>query len=303
MFDWESGRPTAYHPRPPAFFSIADQSKTVDEDEYKALQAELIRTGERFSRLGRSRHTSIPPTPAFLVDPAPIPEGVIETAITQVMGAVHPGVVRQEQILRSAFVARLPDTMRQALGTLTANVHPEMPTPSNTYQRLGKTKRHARIDLGFGHPTSCDGCFGVIELKTFAVLSGEWFQKQLEKLESRPTGLMYSGLAGDFQKLLDPKLPKDAFRYSWLVTKKRGNARPEEIAKWARSLLLPVERLFPLGALEESLDTSTKWLKWKWDDGSVIHLVWYWPKEGSSDQFEPVWTSATQSVGVSRQEV
>jgi hypothetical protein len=208
-----------------------------------------------------------------------------------VMATVHPAVVGQEQILRCAFVAHLPEEIRKAIGTLSANVHPEMPTASNIYQREGKATRRARIDLGVGHPTSCDEIVGAIELKTLTQFGELWFRKQLEKLNSTPKGLMFSGIAGDFQKLLDPKVPKDAFRYSWVVTKKCGLARPEQIARWAKSLLGPVEQRLTLEGFEQSFDTTMDSLRWRWSNGSALNLAWYWPKERSPEQFEPVWAT------------
>jgi len=41
MFDWDPGKATRYHPNPPAFFSIADEDGTVDEQEYIELRDAL----------------------------------------------------------------------------------------------------------------------------------------------------------------------------------------------------------------------------------------------------------------------
>lgn len=207
------------------------------------------------------------------------------------MENVHPAVVGQEQILRCAFVANLPQEIRDGIGTLSANIHPELPTASNIYQRMGKTKRRARIDIGVGHPTKCGEIIGAIELKTLTQFGELWFRKQLEKLNTTPKDLMFSGIAGDFQKLLDPKLPKDAFRCSWVVTKKRGLARPEQIARWAKSLLEPVEQRLGLEGFDQSYDTTMGLLRWGWSNGSVLNLAWYWPKEHDQEQFEPVWVA------------
>jgi hypothetical protein len=136
----------------------------------------------------------------------------------------------------------------------------------------------------------CEETLGVIELKTLPQFGELWFRKQLEKLDCTDPNLMYSGLAGDFQKLLDPRLPVNAFRYSWAITTKRGRATPEEIARWAESLMERVNRRFSLDGFERSYNGEPESLCWKWAGGTVMNLLWYWPKKGFPDQFEPVWT-------------
>ncbi len=291
MFDWQRGKPTRYHPNPPAFYSIADELDTVDEEEYLELQAELIRRGERFSDLGRARTSRVSPVPPLCLRPAPVRPKEIQEAIGAVMAIVHPAVVRQEQIMRCAFIAHLPEAIRKAIGTLSANLHPEIPTASKEYQRKGSMKRRARIDLGFGHPTKCEEVVGVVELKAMTSFNEMWFQRQLEKMKTTPQALMFSGIAGDFQKLLDVKLPRDAFRYSWVVTKKRGTARPDQIARWAQSLLRPVEQRLSLQGFQQDCDSAAHWLRWSWQKGPSLHLAWYWPKREDSEHFEPVWGS------------
>ena len=207
------------------------------------------------------------------------------------MAKVHPAVVRQEQILRCALVAHLPISIGRAIGTLSSNLHPEMPTASKAYQRKGKTKRRARIDLGFGHPMVSQELVGLIEIKALGEFSHVWFQKQAERMKSTQSNIMFSGIAGDFQKLLDPNVPPTAFRYSWAVTKNRGRAEAEQVAHWAESLLRPVEQRLSRSNCERLYDPITKWLLWKWPDGSVIHLAWYWPKKSASEEFEAVWAS------------
>src|ERR1700733_40611 len=291
MFDWQKGKPTRYHPNPPAFYSISDELDTVDEADYLELQAELIRRGDRFSDLGRTRGSGVTYASPLCVHPAACIPGEIQATIGAVMASVHPAVVTQEQILRCAFIAHLPEATRKAIGMLSANLHPEIPTASKEYQRKGRTKRRARIDLGFGHPTKCEEVTGVVELKAITSFNEMWFQKQLEKIESTPKNLMFSGIAGDFEKLLDAKLPSDAFRYSWAVTKKRSTATPEQIAQWAQSLLKPVEQRLALRGFKQNYDAATGWLQWSWQDGPRLHLAWYWPKRQNSEQFETVWSS------------
>lgn len=288
MFDWPLGKKTNYHPDPPAFRHIADHLQTVDEQEYRELVRSLIQVGERRSELGSRRYAGHVITRVPACTPLPLERECICRAITDAMAKVHPAIVRQEQILRCALVAHLPESTRQAIGTLAANVHPELPTPSKEYQRKGNTQRRARIDVGFGHGTISEQLAGVIELKALTSFNELWFKRQIERLHATPPNLMFSGLAGDFQKLLDRKIPRNAFRYSWAVTRKRGG-RPEEIARWARSLLSPVVKRLSLGDFEQSYDSTTGWLVWKWNDGTVLHLAWYWPSKESPDGFVPVW--------------
>jgi hypothetical protein len=294
MFDWPKGEPTRYHDAAPAFYSIADESDTVDEQEYLKLQAELIRRGEYRSNLGRKRH-SANPTPTADFKPSAIAIADIVRTMETVMRTVHPVVVRQEQILRCALIAHLPESIRQAIGTNRANVHPEMPTPSKEYQRKGSRKLRARIDVGFGHPTACDAVVAVLELKALTSFNDAWFKSQADKLNSTPPGLMFSGLAGDFEKLLDPKLPTNVFRCSWAVTKRRASANTEHIASWAQLLLKPVEQRLALTGFKQDYDPSTQWLRWRWAEGPTLLLAWYWPKE-DAQEFESVWSNVVSAA-------
>ena len=289
MFDWPTGKKTRYHPNPPAFLSIADEHGNVDEQEYLDLQNALIQLGDERSRLGRRRHSGESPSIAVLFAPAPISREDVQGTMRAVMASVHPEVVRQEQIMRCAFIAHLPEEVRRRIGTLSASIHPELPTPSKEYQRKGDRTMRARIDLGFGHPTLCDQIAGVLELKRLTAFSEIWFKKQLEKLADTRAGLMFSGLAGDFQKLLDPKLPEAAFRFSWVVTKKRGPMTPNDVSAWAHRLVEPVERRLALTGFHDGYDELMQCRRWTWRSGAAVNLAWYWPKAGAPAEFEPVW--------------
>src|SRR5437879_315098 len=96
--------------------------------------------------------------------PCAVTRDDVQEAMREVMDTVHHLVVRQEQILRCALIAHLPEQVRNAIGTLQANLHPEIPTPSKEYQRKGSKKRRARIDVGFGHPVNCEEIISVLEL-------------------------------------------------------------------------------------------------------------------------------------------
>lgn len=118
MFDWPIGKRTIYHSNPPAFYSIADELQTVDEQQYLELQAELLQRGEPRSALGRSRTSGRFSVPSPSLTPAPVIREDIEDTIKTVMNTIHPYVVRQEQILRCAFIGHLPERIRQRIGTL-----------------------------------------------------------------------------------------------------------------------------------------------------------------------------------------
>ena len=218
MFDWPHGKKTNYHPDPPAFPQIADHLKTVDEDEYRELLNSLIHLGERQSDLGRRRGAGHIVAVAPACRPLPVERACIYRAISDVMATVHPAIVRQEQILRCALIAHLPEQIRKAIGTLAANLHPELPTPSSEYQRKGNTQRRARIDVGFGHGTIPEKLAGVIELKALTSFNGVWFQKQVEQLHTTPSNLMFSGLVGE-QAALTASVSLEVVAVSMLIVK------------------------------------------------------------------------------------
>jgi hypothetical protein len=290
MFDWPIGHKTKYHCNPPAFNSIADKNDTVDEQEYLRVQNEILTVGQRHSERGRARrYDSTTGNNRIDCEPAPISKSDIEQTIWAASNRLDPRIATQEQILRCAFVAALPDTLQRCIGTLSAAVHPELPTASNIYQRKGKTTRRARIDLGFGHPTAAEGIIGAVELKALHSFNKNWFDSQIAKVISTPPGLMFSGMAGDFQKVLDPKIPNEAFRCSWAVTKQRGRENRDDIANLAAALLLPVEQRLSLEHIGRTVDLDTGWLRFEWERGISLHLAWYRPMDEQPDHFEPVW--------------
>jgi hypothetical protein len=289
MFDWPSGQKTHYHPNPPVFESISDRNGTVGEQDYIKLQNQIVAIGERHSARGR-KHAGVKSQIILIpCEPIPISPGEIQEAIQNASNRLHPQIALQEQVLRCGFIAALPLKLQSCIGTLTAAVHPELPTPSRTYQRKGKTERRARIDLGFGHPTDCSALVGAVELKALRSFSTNWFGSQIAQMASTPRNLMFSGLAGDFQKVLDPKIPNRAFRCSWAVTKQRSSESPAEIASLANALIQPVEQRLLLTRVGRTVDDNSGWLLFEWNSGAVLHLAWYWPTRENPDKFEPVW--------------
>lgn len=291
MFDWDcSFRKTNYHPAP-AWPTIVDSHGQADLDEYRGLQDSILAQGDRYSDAGRrsGRHSS-PPVP---YSPLPIDESLVLTTMAQVMSTAHPRALRQEQVFRAAFVSRLPSNIAIAIGTMSSTVHPERPTPSNTYSLSGKRQMRARFDIGFGHPDLSDGIRGVIELKVVGS-----FDSNFDKLSSNdPTVDPVSGKADrdplfvDFQKLLDPNLPAGSFRISWIAAGRRGHLDPKRIAEKAAGVIERIEAERGISKRKTEVDLQTGWLKWNWSDGVCLKLAWYQPSGGEATRFQPVWAS------------
>ena len=295
MFDWTPmDGTTAYHPAP-AWPTIANRDNQARLCDYLRLQQSLIEQGYRFSTAGSgqgrtpSTGRALAPTQPVRQpthhgvrgatrttthEPLPIRFVTVVGTIERVVGQTHPGAVRQEQILRASFMTRLPPELASTIGTFRAAVHAEMPTPSNTYQRTGTRTMRARYDLGFGHPVDPARIAGVMELKAGIASFDQQFSE---------------GLAADFRKLLDPLLPKTAFRISWMLTQRAARSAPLDIAARAATALAPVTAQLGLDTPVASIDDQTGWLSWRWRSGQTLHLAWYQPREGEPDRFAGVW--------------
>ena len=46
-------------------------------------------------------------------------------------------------------------------------------------------------------------------------------------------------------------------------------------------------------ALIAFLAMQIGWLQWIWNDGSKLHLAWYWPSKEDPERFAPVWSADT----------
>ena len=161
-----------------------------------------------------------------------------------------------------------------SVGTFRSAVHAEMPTPSGTYQRTGTRPMRARYDVGFGHPEDPAGIIGVMELKA----GMSTFDQQLGE-----------GFAADFEKLLDPLLPPDAFLISWALAMRSGRISSRDLAERAAAVIAPVESKLGLRGRTGSLDAQTGWLTWRWPSGPTLYLAWYRPRAGLPDRFSPAW--------------
>jgi hypothetical protein len=227
----------------------------------------------------------------------PITEMQVVSVITRVMSVVQPCAVTQEQILRAAFFAQLPQELAAQIGTVRSGVHPERPTPSSDYRFTGKRKAgmRARYDLGFGDPVDSSGITGVGELKagngSFDRLRafGRLVDEHGDSL-TMPTDekKRQEPLMVDFLKLLDPKLPQGSFRISWIALGRRGFATAAEISERAARAITLAARRRNLQPAICVVDAETGWLTCEWAEAQVaLRLAWYRPDESGS-RFEPV---------------
>ena len=191
------------------------------------------------------------------------------------MNVVDPACITQEQILRGAFVAHLPEEHTRAIGTPMGAVHLERPTPSAGY---GKGGGRARYDIAFGDVERPAAIDGLLELK--------WAGSIDEELPP--------GLAEDLKKLLDPhtELRPMAFRISWLAAQRHTSGSAMEIVR-ARVVPIfdelendPARRLS--GRTELPVDPSRGWLGWKWESGVTVWLAWYHAALAEPTRFEPI---------------
>ena len=296
MFDYRRDRHglTVYKPAP-GWPTIASDDDTAGFEEYLQLEAQLLRQGEPFSQRGSQRHGPPPPLPSF--EPLPVAEEQVVSVIAGVMSVVQPCCVTQEQILRAAFFARLPQDLAEAIGTVHSAVHPERPTPSSDYSLSGKreTGMRGRYDLGFGSLVDSE-ITGVVELKggngSFDNLSV--CGQLVDEDGLSPTVLAdekkkrLEPLIIDLQKLLDPKLPHGSFRISWIALGRRGVTTAAEIRERTARVIDLAARRRNLPPATYSVDADTEWLTCEWAKAQItLRLAWYRPDESGSC-FEPV---------------
>ncbi len=305
MFDYRPAEhgPTLYRPVP-AWPTIADHNNTADEAEYARIERSLLAQGEPHSRRGAAAHGGHVVV-ELVVSPAPVGRAEVVTTIETVMAEVHPLAVTQEQILRAAFFAHLPEELGERIGTARAAVHPERPTPSSDYVFTGTRGMgmRARYDLGFGHPTESAGIAGVAELKaglsTFDRLESiSRFDEESEAERGAPlpnaqTEKLEEPLLLDLLKLLDPQLPEGAFRISWIASGKRGRSTAAEIRDRAVRIVERVARERKLSGMSFHVDAATGWLVCTWPQPRVrLELAWYRPEGSAPEKFEPVFGKA-----------
>jgi hypothetical protein len=219
------------------------------------------------------------------------------------MRIVHPPAVTQEQILRTAFFGQLPRELRGSLGTVSSAVHPERPTPSNDYQNTGSRTMRARYDLGFGHPTQSANIVGAIELKadnrsSFSGVNpdsrfaGEE-DNAAEAEEIASQSVIRKGrkepLEVDFFKLLDPNLPEESFRISWIALGRRSRATPDEVCERAAQIVKAAAKKRQLSIQTWAVDHATDWLVFTFSHPNVrLELAWYQPQTGNPMTYDPV---------------
>src|SRR5271157_1099595 len=121
MFDYDRRLHGAISYAPaPAWQKIA-VGDSADRIAYEAVKRSLLKQGERFSKLGAASGGSLTSTaPSLVRVPCELPSGTVFDSISSVMKIVHPRVVTQEQILRSAFIAHLPPDVARQIGTFSS---------------------------------------------------------------------------------------------------------------------------------------------------------------------------------------
>jgi hypothetical protein len=291
MFDWrpEMGK-ISYHPAP-AWPTVANSENRADRARFLELVERILNQGKRYSSLGSAPRLSTRPEIEFA--PRHVDQIAIRNTILKTLETIQPGAVNQQQILRCAMMAHLPPELLESLGTRFAAVHPELPTPSNNYKRTGNHGMCGRYDLGFGHPTQIEDIVGVIELETVkgsvtALLPDkadeESDEKDVETIELH-------ALQGDFEKLLDPKLPASALRVSVLVAGARSRLSTDEIIASVRRIRSVNGTAFLTSATVQ-FDPETQWLRWSWTDSAAsLHLAWYHPSLLECNRFESMWSA------------
>ena len=302
MFDYrptEHG-PTRYRPAP-AWPTIADGDNTANVEDYARIERSLLAQGEPHSRRGAAAHGGSLGV-QLVANPIPTCRSEIVATIERVMDKVHPLAITQEQILRAAFFAHLTRELGQAIGTAEAAVHPERPTPSCDYVFTGTrgVGMRARYDLGFGHPSESVGITGVAELKgglgTFDRLEtlSRFDEQSAADLETAAgkSNKLEEPLLLDLLKLLDPKLPEEAFRISWIVSGKRGRSTAAEIRDRATRIVERVAKQRNQSGATFRVDPATGWLVCTWPPPKLqLELAWYRQAADNPEKFEPVFAA------------
>jgi hypothetical protein len=294
MFDYIAAEhgPISYHPAP-AWPTIADAAGFAKTSDFERLKEILFAQGNRYSSLGSASSTH--PSAAIKVTRQPLAfsSTAVRKTIEAVMDDIHPLVVTQEQILRAAFIARLPSPISLAIGTPNSPIHLERPTPS-LYQHTGRKPSRARFDIGFGDGEIPDGITGVIELKA-GLASFDSLDRKGELITADPESPAHKGKRGepisvDIQKLLDPKLPLGAFRISWITLGRIGRANPEEIKERAQRMVEHGANQRGLTKPSVSIKLPTGWLQFLWKaTGVVLELAWYCPCSTNPSKYAVIW--------------
>ena len=310
MFDYctDVHGPTRYHPAP-AWPEIVGVDGTADLDEYERLQDQLLQQGDPHSKRGAAAHGSSV-VHELVATPLPVTRTEIVSTVQRVMSIVHPLAVTQEQILRAAFIAQLPPELGNSIGTASSAIHPERPTPSDNYQYSGNRESgmRARYDLGFGHPTKSADIVGVCELKAAAATYDRL--DALSRLTEEQDDYGDAGesavkvaqpqkreepLRIDLFKLLDPKLPEQSFRISWIALGRRGRSTAGEICQCAVRIVEVVARDRGLSRGTYAVDPATGWLVFTWTHArrARLELAWYQPKTDNPSVYEPVFRAVS----------
>jgi hypothetical protein len=294
MFDYnavEHGS-ISYHPAP-AWPTIADAAGFAKVSDFERLKHILFAQGKRYSSLGSTSATHPSAAIKLTRQPLVFSSTAVRKTIAAVMDDTHPLVVTQEQILRAAFIARLPSPISLAIGTPNSPIHLERPTPS-LYQHTGMKPSRARFDIGFGDGDVPDGITGVIELKA-GLASFDSLDRKGELVTADPESAAHKGKRGepirvDIQKLLDPKLPSGAFRISWIALGRIGRANSEEVKERAQRIVEHGANRRGLTTPSVSINLSTGWLQFLWKGtGVILELAWFRPCSTDPSKYAAIW--------------
>lgn len=295
MFDYEPSRhgKISYFPSP-GWPTIAGQDGCADLEEWNQLKAKILRQGNRYSSLGRGRGGSAKAPPPLVCAPMTVTRETIVQTIQSVMRSVHPQVVTQEQILRSAFISHLPYDLARGIGTPYSAIHLERPTPS-LYQHTGEKPSRARFDVGIGGLHSNAEIRGAIELKA-GLASFDNLQRKGELTTMEPDEIgtkrkRKEPISIDLLKLLDPGIPNAAFRISWIALGKLGRAESADVQKSAGKIVEYSSGSRGMDKPSMHLDSATGWLVFGWAASKIeLHLAWYRPSSGDATRYAPVWS-------------
>lgn len=290
LYDPDVDGRTRYAPAP-AWRTVAATDGTADRNAYETLKRRLLAQGEPFSARGSRSGASLN-RPLNLFEPIPIDREVVVLTIAKVMSEVCPAAVTQEQILRAAFVTRLPSEYAQSIGTSRSAVHLERATPS-LYRHTGMTDSRARFDLGFGSVQDDSHIAGVVELKASSASYDRVRRPadicRTDTFENGTTRRRGEPLSVDFLKLLDPKLPTEAFRISWIALTGLGSMNPSSTLADAEAILCHAAARRGLSEPEWRCD-SNGWMAAYWPlPGITLELAWY-KCEASGCRFTALWS-------------
>ena len=94
----------------------------------------------------------------------------------------------------------------------------------------------------------------------------------------------------DIDKMLDPGVPRNAFRLSWVVLCRRGISTAKEIGDHAKVILDHCAKKRGLSRPSIAVLAHRGWLHVSWPPVEInLYLAWYRPSAIDPFAFETVW--------------